>query len=66
MPVTIYATTRPGRYDTRAIAKGKWLQQLASPSAAVAGVLQEPIDLDIKFHDSRLMVIQKILIKIQQ
>ena len=65
MPVTIYPTTRAGRYDTRAIAKGKWLQQLNSPSTASAGVLQEPTDLNIKFHDSRLMVLQKIITKLQ-
>lgn len=61
MAVTVYATTLPGWHDTRAIAKAKWNQQLAAPSAARAGMIAEPPTTDNKFHDTRLVVLQKIL-----
>lgn len=61
MAVTVYATTFPGWHDTKAIAKAKWNQQLQSPSAARAGMIAEPPTTDLKFHDTKLVVLQKIL-----
>lgn len=66
MPVeSIYATTRAGWYDTRAIAKAKWLQQLRTPSTTAAGMLAEPQTTSLKFHDTKLITLQKILTDLQ-
>jgi hypothetical protein len=62
---TIYATTRAGWSDTKAIAKGKWNQQLNSPSSARAGMLAEPRTTYNKFHDTKLVVLQKIITGLQ-
>jgi len=65
MPRTVYPTTRAGWYDTKKIAKDKWLQQLASPSTAAAGLLAEPQTTDVSFHDTALSTFQKILTELQ-
>lgn len=61
MPETIYETTLPGWHDTKAIAKAKWNQQLQSPSTTRAGMIAEPPTTENKFHDTKLVVLQKIL-----
>lgn len=65
MPKTIYATTKPGWYDTRAIAKGKWLQQLNSPSNVSAGLVATPDTHNPGHADTKLRVLQKILARSQ-
>lgn len=65
MPRTIYPTTRPGFFDTKAIAKAKWKQQLAQPSGAAAGLLAGPPTTDVQFHDTKLITLQKILKSLQ-
>lgn len=62
---TIYSTTRAGWSDTRAIAKAKWNQQLTAPSAARAGMIAEPPTTENKFHDTKLIVLQKIITGLQ-
>lgn len=62
---TVYATTRAGAHDTRAIAKGKWLQQLQNPSTAAAGLLAEPISTEPHYHDCKVRTIQRILTALQ-
>lgn len=58
---TIYATTKPGRGDTRFIALGKWLQQLREPSVARAGTVVEYSNTKPRASDTRLIALQKIL-----
>jgi hypothetical protein len=65
MPVTIYPTTRATFFDTKATAKGKWLQQIRSPSSARAGMIAEPPTTHLKFHDTKLVVLQKIITGLQ-
>lgn len=62
---TIYATTRSGWFDTKAIAKGKMLQQLESPSGVYAGLVSEPDNTDNNYHDTELKSLQKILVALQ-
>lgn len=62
---TVYATTKPGFYDTHAIAKGKWLQQLRNPSSTSAGLVAEPDNTQVRFNDTRVRTTQKILKALQ-
>lgn len=62
---TIYATTRPGWFDTKAIAKGKMLQQIKDPSSAAAGLLASPDNTNPTSTDTKLRTLQKILVKLQ-
>lgn len=62
---TVYSTTRATWHDTKAIAKAKWNQQLQSPSAARAGMIAEPPRTENTFHDTRLVVLQKIITGLQ-
>lgn len=62
---TFYSTTKATWYDTGATAKGKWLQQLVSPSAATAGLIAAPDNVVPRFHDTRVKVLQKIITKLQ-
>lgn len=62
---TIYATTKPTWFDTKAITKAKWLQQLNSPSSTSAGMVAEPPTTTLKFHDTKVIVLQKILKALQ-
>lgn len=57
-----YSTTKPRKYDTKAIAKGKWLQALRNG----AGTSDDSgeifyTDLDPKWFDTELITLQKIL-----
>lgn len=61
----IYPTTRAGFFDTKKIAKDKWLQQLQNPSTASAGLLDEPQNTNNNPDDSKLMTLQKILTALQ-
>lgn len=63
---TIYSTTRPRRSDTRAIAKGKWLQLLTSGASnpGDSGVVTYPDTLP-RYWDTKLITLQKILQKEQ-
>jgi len=65
MPRTVYATTRAGWADTKAIAKGKMLQQLETPSTAAAGMLSEPSTTNGSYFDTELKSLQKILLALQ-
>lgn len=58
---TIYPTTKPGWHDTKAIAKGKWAQQLISPSTVKAGSIDPITDTTPRKGDGQLRTIQKIL-----
>jgi hypothetical protein len=62
---TIYSTTRAGWFDTLAIAKAKWLQQVKAPSSAASGMLSEPTTTQPQFHDGKLRTVQKILTALQ-
>lgn len=59
---TYYSTTRPRRYDTKAIATGKYLQLLTdgatggSDSAVITFA-----DTNPRFYDTELITLQKIL-----
>lgn len=59
---TIYSTTRPRRYDTKAIAKGKWLQLVTSgaTNGGTAAVVTYADTLP-RFYDTELITLQKIL-----
>lgn len=65
MPRTIYPTTKACWYDTKAIAKGKMLQQLESPSAANAGMLAPPQNTNNQFYDCEVKTLQRILLSLQ-
>lgn len=57
-----FPTTRPRRSDTRWIAKQKWLQVLNG--GGVDGGLDQTIiyeDTLVRFHDTKLITLQKIL-----
>lgn len=61
MMYTIYSTTQPRKYDTKAIAKGKWAQLLASGATpSTSGVITFEDTLP-RFHDGKVQTIQKIL-----
>lgn len=62
---TFYSTSRAGWHDTRAIAKAKWNQQLDSPSSARSGMIAEPQNTDNRFHDTKLITLQKIITGLQ-
>lgn len=62
---TIYATTKPTFFDTKAIAKAKMLQQLESPSTASAGLLAYPSTTDNEYRDTEVITLQKILVALQ-
>lgn len=57
---TIYSTTLPRKYDTKFIAKQKWLQLLSS-GASVGGGSISFSDTLPRFHDTKLTILQKIL-----
>lgn len=59
---TIYSTTRPRRSDTKAIAKGKWLQLLTSgaTNGGESGVVTFADTLP-RYWDTKLINLQKIL-----
>lgn len=59
--ITHYSTTRPRKYDTKAIAKGKWLQaRRDGPSDDGSGSITYP-DTEGRWHDTKLITLQKIL-----
>lgn len=60
-----YPTTRPGWYDTEAIAQAKWKQQLTNPSSATAGLMANPQNTTNGFYDTKLKTMQKILKALQ-
>lgn len=59
---TIYSTTRPRRSDTKAIAKAKWLQLLATGAVnpGDSGVVTYSDTLP-RFYDTELIALQKML-----
>lgn len=58
-----YSTTKPRKYDTRAIAKGKWLQtKRDGPSDDGSGSITYSTT-ENQFHDTKLITLQKILQK---
>jgi hypothetical protein len=58
----VFSTTRPRRYDTRFIAKAKWLKVLSSGAVngGTAGVVTYADTLP-RWHDTQLITLQKIL-----
>lgn len=60
----IYSTTLPRKYDTKFIAKQKWLQLLSS-GASSGGATTHFSDTLPRFHDTKLITLQKILQKSQ-
>lgn len=62
----IYSTTRPRRYDTKFIAKQKWLQLLTTGALNPDdhGVVTYADTLP-RWHDTKLIELQKILQKAQ-
>lgn len=66
MPVrTIYPTTKPTWYDTKAIAKAKMIQQLETPSSASAGMTAFPENTNNQFYDCEVKTLQRILLSLQ-
>lgn len=58
----IYSTTLPRKYDTKFIAKQKWLQLLSS-GQSVGGATTVYSDTLPRWHDTKLITLQKILQK---
>lgn len=56
-----YSTTQPRKYDTKAIAKGKWLQILRDGSSSDTSGQITFDDTENRYHDTKLITLQKIL-----
>lgn len=61
---TVYSTTRPRKYDTKAIAKGKWLQ-ITNGSKSDDGSGRVDYSTTVPtFYDTELNTVQKIIQKL--
>lgn len=56
-----YSTTQPRKYDTKAIAKAKWLQALNDGGSDDGSGAIIYSDTENRWHDTKLITLQKIL-----
>jgi len=61
--ITVYSTTIPRKYDTKAIAKAKWLQKLNTGRLADNSGAITFEDTSPRYNDTKLLTTQKILQK---
>lgn len=61
---TVYSTTRPRKYDTKAIAKGKWLQITNGSKASDNSGRIDFSTTTTQYYDTELITVQKIIQKL--